>query len=331
MSEPGHGFFDAKRRGDQGPLLSRRRWLEGAALVSSGLAWPARGQAPSPPPADPSEQGLIERVQETARKAGLGPFSRKMSEHFLVLGNAPARFQAAALKEVCEPLSKAFVAHFGHRGFAVGLPKHHMTVVTLKDAASYRAYIGQNPGETVGGHYEVETNQLVVFDFGAGQDQANLFTLVHETTHLLCFNAGLLARQADVPACISEGLATYVEQWRPEDRRGRGVGAKNVRRLQVLIDARDDEVPWIPLAKLVTDDALFDKPETAQVAYAESWLLVHRLMTSEWRPKFQAYLAGLPKAGQAEGARVKHAEAGLGPLRNLDPELKRHAKDLLRR
>lgn len=279
---------------------------------------------------------MIERVQGTARKAGLGPLRSRTSEHFLGLGDAPARFQAAALDEVCEPLAKAFVAQFGQRGFPVALPKHRMTVVTLKDDASYRAYIGQNPGETVGGHYDVETNQLVVFDFRAQQGnlaadprKVNRFTLVHETTHMLSFNTGLLAREADVPACISEGLATSVELWRPGDRRG--FRAINTPRLQVLIDAGDDEVPWIRLAELVADDNLFDKPETAQLAYAESWLLVDRLMTPAWRPKFQAYLAGLPKAGAANTARVEYAEARLGSLRDLDQEIKRHARDLIRR
>jgi hypothetical protein len=312
-----------------GPGLSRRRWLKGAVLVYPGLALPAWGQAPSRSSDDASEQVIIDRVQETAQKAGLGPLSHKTSEHFLGLGDASPRFQSQALLQVCEPLSKAFLAHFGQRGFPVALPRRRMTVVTLKDDASYRAYIGQNPGEAVGGHYDVETDQLVVFDFGVGQDQANLFTLVHETTHMLSFNTGLLSRQADVPACISEGLATYVERWRPGDRRG--IGATNTPRLQVLIDAGADEVPWIPLTRLVADDGLFDKSETAQLAYAESWLLVHRLMTPAWRPKFQAYLAGLPKAGAAQQVRVEHAEARLGSLRALDHEIKRHAKDLLRR
>ena len=181
----------------------------------------------------------------TAEKAGLGHLSRKATDHFLGLGDASPRFQSAALLEVCEPLAKGFVAHFGPRGFPVALPKHRMTVVTLKDDASYRAYIGQNPGETVGGHYDVETNQLVVFDFRTRQgvsaqegNRVNIFTLVHETTHMLSFNTGLLSRESDVPACISEGLATSVELWLPGDRRGRGFEATNLPRLQVPVQVQ---------------------------------------------------------------------------------------------
>jgi hypothetical protein len=336
MRKQDHRVIEATPRVVAGPLLSRRRWLTGAAMVYPGLTMPAWGQGPSKPSPDASEPVIIEWVQETARKAGLGPLSRKYTDHFLGLGNAPARFQATALEDVCEPLAKAFVAHFGQCGFPVALPKHRMTVVTLKDDASYRAFIGQNPGETVGGQYDVETNQLVVFDFrtrpGVSAKEGNrvsIFTLVHETTHMLCFNTGLLAREADVPACISEGLATNVELWMPSDRQGRWSRMINIPRLKVLIDGGDDE--WIPLSKLIANDNLFDKPETAQVAYAESWLLVHRLMTPAWRPKFQAYLAGLPNAGQAKIDRVADAEVRLGSLRNLDGDIKRHARDLLRR
>ncbi len=339
MRKPSHWVLEAIRSGVPGRLLSRRRWLTGAALAFPGLAWPAWGQAPSKRSTDASEQALIERVQDTARKAGLGPLRSRTSEHFLGLGNAPPRFQSEAVEKVCEPLARAFVTHFGERGFPVDLPKHRMTVVTLKDHASYRAYIGQDPGPDVGGQYDLETNQLVVFDFRTRPDvpaekaeRVNTLTLVHETTHMLSFNTGLLAREADVPACISEGLATYVELWKPSDRRGRGFDrTTNIHRLQVLIDAGADEVPWISLTKLVADDGLFDKPETAQLAYAESWLLVHRLMTPAWRSKFQAYLAGLPRAGEAKRDRVADAEARLGSLGNLDKELKRHARDLLRR
>src|SRR5262249_32062980 len=110
MRKPNHRLIDATARDVAGPGLSRRRWLKGAVLVYPGLALPAWGQAPSKSSDDASEQVIIDRVQETARKAGLGPLSHKMSEHFLGLGDASPRFQSQALLQVCEPLSKAFLA-----------------------------------------------------------------------------------------------------------------------------------------------------------------------------------------------------------------------------
>ena len=71
----------------------------------------------------------------------------------------------------------------------------------------------------------------------------NLFTLVHETVHLLSFNTGLLARNKDVPACIAEGLATYAELWRTK---GKGkMGAPNVPRLKALLDTGNGAATWI--------------------------------------------------------------------------------------
>ena len=41
--------------------------------------------------------------------------------------------------------------------------------MTLKDQASYAAYLGVKPGDAVGGgHYELDTNRLVIFDFRPG-------------------------------------------------------------------------------------------------------------------------------------------------------------------
>jgi hypothetical protein len=204
-------------------------------------------------------------------------------------------------------------------------------VVALKDSDSYRAFIGQNRPETVGGHYDVEANQLVVFDFGSRQPdltadprRVNLFTLVHETTHLLSYNTGLLPRRGDVPAAISEGLATYVELWRPRARSA--IGATNRARLEALRQGRGAESGWIPIRDLLAADTLFDEANTMQLAYAESWLLVHLLVKSpQWLPKFQAYLSGIPREGGDKG-RVAYAERQLGSLRLLDREVRRHGQ-----
>ena len=126
---------------------------------------------------------------------------------------------------ICEPLSDAFLAEFRKLGFKLALPRERMTVITLKNKASYDAYCGVVAGDEVGGHFDLETNRLVVFDFrskraelAATAERVNTFTLVHEGMHLLSYNSGLLDRKQDVPAAIAEGLATYGELWRPKGR-----------------------------------------------------------------------------------------------------------------
>jgi hypothetical protein len=260
-----------------------------------------------------------------------------MTDHFLGIGDGPARYSTQAL-DLCESISRDYLAHFRKLGFKVDYPASRMTVVPLKDAASYLAFSGDNPGKTIGGQYEPESNWLVIFDFRADQEKSkkeamryNTFALVHETIHLLCFNTGLLSRFHDVPGCISEGLATYGEVWTPP-RAPNAFGKVNVPRIRGMIQAGEEGTPWIPIARLLNDDGVFDDPKLDQLAYAESWLLVHYLLEREQLPKFQAYLAGMPQLGDdGRMSRDKYAESKLGSLRDLDAAVQRHAQATARR
>ena len=100
----------------------------------------------------------------------------------------------------------------------------------------------------MGGHYELDTNRLVIFDFrpgggppaGANPKRINTFTLIHEATHQLTFNTGLLDRQGDVPVAVSEGLAMYAELGHD----GRSVlGMINRPRLEVVFNKKDASSP----------------------------------------------------------------------------------------
>jgi hypothetical protein len=322
--------------------ISRRAWL-GVALV--GIAgWKAHGQARGQPGGSrdrkpvlsADEQKEVASVEALAQKAGIGPFAQNETAHLLGLGNAPTAFRRAAL-DIAEALAKVFLAHFRSQGFKVDFPTKRMTVIALKDSASYAAMLGDAPDPAEGGHYNLDTNRLVIFDFRAQQAElqadaprVNTFTLVHETAHLLCFNTGLLSRQSDVPKCISEGLATYIELWRP--RANSALGAINRPRLEVLVDEQKAAVPWIPIAEILQNDRRLEDRETAQLAYAESWLFVHyHLKTRACLPNFRSYLEALA-AHKTDGgaARLKVAEKTLGPLGPLDAELKKHARRLLK-
>ena len=316
--------------GVRGSSWSRRRWLRDASLLLPGLAMTAWGQAPSK--AKKGEQEAVDQVQSRAKKAGLGPFqqNRKPQQHFLAIGDAPARFREDATK-LCEAVGKDFLTYFRGRGFKVAYPEQRMTVVTLKDVASFQAYINDNPAEVVAGQYELDSNQLIMFDLrNAGANvteeerRKNTLALAHETIHLLCFNTGLLSREADVPVAVSEGLATYGELWVPP-RDAKAFGETNLWRLQML-----DGAAWIPLTELLTKHGLFDDPKTAQTAYAESWLLVHYLLRQQQLRKFRTYLADIPKLGAAKG-RIAYAEERLGSLEALDEHVRRHVQTVLRK
>ncbi len=135
-----------------------------------------------------------------------------------------------------------------------------------------------------------------------------------------------------MPDCISEGLATYGELWTPR-RSPPAFGAVNRLRLDALFKELDNGTPWIPISQFITDDDVFRKPETAQIAYAESWVLVHYLLdTDERLPKFRAYLSGLPALGDSQAMnREKYAESRLGSLKELDAAVRRHAQRMARK
>jgi Protein of unknown function (DUF1570) len=314
--------------------VSRRSWLTTAFLGLAGVSATVRSgwsmQTKTADDLTESDAKEIAQVQAIAKKAGLEHFSSSQTAHFLGIGDADARFRNRALS-ICESLASVFVQHFNAKGFKLTLPKERLTVITLQSAESYQAFINDNPGAKVGGHYDLDTNRLVMFDFrpvgngpGVVNDptRVNLLTLVHETTHLLCFNTGLLSRESNVPDWVSEGFATYFELWRNKQSR---IGEPNVPWLAHLKNTRTEGKPWIPITDLFADDKKFDD-DTLELSYAESWLTVHYLMKSQQQTaKFRAYLAGLPSE-EAAANRLRYAEKHLGSLEKLEHEVERHFK-----
>lgn len=316
------------------PHIGRRAWLKsGAAVLIAGLSPALRASPPQGEPLTPDDQKAVDAVRQRAAKAKLGPLEVRWTEHFVGVGDAPPQDYIVQALLRCEAFSKDFLDHLARQGFTLKYPPRRMVVVAMKDAASYQAYSGEERGVAVGGHYDLETNQLVVFDFrpeqgelATGARRVNTFTLIHETAHMLCYNTGLLPHGRDIPNAISEGLATYAELWMPPRPRERSaIGRLNHDRLKVFDRAGAE---WIPIDRLLTDDDVFRDPDLVHAAYAESWLLVHHLMQ---RPgslaKFRAYLAGFPP-DDGKGDRRAYAASMLGSLRDLDAEVRRHARRL---
>jgi Protein of unknown function (DUF1570) len=311
-------------------ILSRRSLLKTLLGALSGLrcgSLQAGQEAKARGGATAADE--IAQVEKLAQDAGLGPLRNARSAHFLAVGDAPESHQREALAN-CEALGEAFLVHFRGRGFTVEYPDRLLTVVALKNQDSYAALLGEAAGKDVGGHYDLETNRLVIFDFrpdqqalGAQAERVNLFTLVHETAHQLSYNTGILNRQANLPLCISEGLATYVELWRPKLKNA--IGGVNRPRMEALRQAVD----WVVIGDLLADDTAFE-PKTWQLAYAESWLLVHYLLRASSRqPRLRQYLAEV-QGSNKPADRTRIVEKVLGPLPKLDREIKEEARKYLR-
>jgi hypothetical protein len=309
------------------PDWSRRRWLAGVTLAGLG----ALGADPAPvkPQVDPDALDAIRRRAEEAKLRIVGTSE---TDHYVGIGDAADEFRGSAL-DVCEQLARTYQKHFETKGLEVAPPRQKMAVVILAGRRSYEAFKGEPVDDSEGGHYDVENNRLVTFDFRSGKGslpasrERNTFTLVHEAAHQLTYNTGVLDRRSDVPVAVSEGFATYCEVWRKANP---VVGKVNNPRLSLLKNPPAGGPTWIPVAELLTEDSLFENPNAEQVAYAESWLLIYGLLQTPARvKKLLAYLAALRKR-RDPGQRARDAEGAFGNLDRFDSELKREARRLLR-
>jgi hypothetical protein len=312
--------------------LTRRGWLAGAFLLGLGAVG-RRARADEPKAAGASDSAAEESIRSRAKAAGLklAEFGTNRTDHYLAVGNAPSAFRADAL-DLCEKLAATYLAAFKAKGFESPLPQGRMAVVVLADRESYEGFKGEPAGPAEGGHYDIEADRLVMYDFrtggainaGANSTRLNTFTLVHEAVHQLTFDTGLLSTKADVPVVVSEGLATYGESWQKVNPT---IGRVNTPRLQVLKKPGGGE--WIPIGELLVRDELFNGRETEQYAYAEAWLLIYTFMkTAPKAAKLRAYLDRL-KMRREPDRRVEDAEAALGNLESLDRELKKTARGLI--
>lgn len=325
MSEPITRLDDA---GTERPRRPPRRAVLASAAATAAALW--LGPSAAFARAEPAgEDDRIAELQAKGKMVGLGPFRVSRAERFLGVGDAPDAFREEAL-QACAALGRLFLSDLRARGFKLDYPAERLMVVVLKDSRSYETLLGEAPGIDVGGHFDLDANRLVIFDFRPGREtipgaeRMNTFTLVHETVHLLSFNTGLMALDREPPKCVAEGLATCFEMWRPRNRAG--VAAVNVPRLQAIRDADD----WVGLARLLKDDDLFDRGETAQLAYGQSWVLTHSLLKNRSdQPRLRAWLEEIRAPGPPPD-RLETAEKHLGPLDQLDERLKRETRALLR-
>jgi hypothetical protein len=327
--------------------MNRRAWILGVAA-----SWWSVGARAQQEPSS-ADQREIKEIETRAEKANLDQFRNQLTEHYLGIGNADPRWLADALK-LCEGLYDDYLSHFRKKGFPANPPKQRLTVVALADPGSFAAFLGSTPDEAVGGEYDLDSNRLVIFDNRARDKQgqqarANTVSLMHEATHQLTFNTGLLDRKADVPAVISEGLGTYGETRRPraqtkgsEDDK---VGGINRLRLEVFFADRPPaegekaerqakkkkaEPSWIPFKELLADDKLFTQgsADAQLLAYSHAWLTVHYLMHKPERTtQFQTYLKAIRKR-EDNKRRVEDAEAAFGDLEVLDKELRAYLSTL---
>jgi hypothetical protein len=320
--------FDDRPTRDRASL-HRRAWLRiaaGSVAAVGGLRREGRaGQDGDEPKSEEEEFRLAEA---RARKATTQALRSWKSAHYQAIGDASEAFIKLTLSD-CEKMAVDYIKHFRSRGFDVKLPPRRMTVLVFRDERPFLKLAENTPPGTMG-FFSLAANWLALFDFRNmpmfpfASGQSNMETLTHEATHQLCFNTGLLSREADIPTSIVEGLAMYCERRRLFGRSE--PGQPNLRRLEELAHIRRRQ-PWIGVEELLGDDrACFRRNSDRMIlSYSESWLLVYHLLSDPVRlPQFRAYLNVLLTRNDST-RRMDDVRSHFGDLDRLDEEVRQEA------
>jgi hypothetical protein len=269
------------------------------------------------------DQTFRAQMKKLERENRLPPMARFSTRHFIAWSNADADFTKSRLRS-CELVYRHFFEHFRRRGFAVRPPVSKLMVAVFDSQSGFEAFLGQRMPSGITGVYTRDGNQLVIYELsqnqavvarrekalqearGLARDQdklrhletihrhlsewsqdAGLSTAMHETSHHLSFNCGLLNRFGDVPVWLAEGLATYCEA--TDEGGWQGIGEPNPSRIFVLDLVQKNNGKFIPLRVLIEDDRWRATTGAALLGYSQSWALFRMLM-QERPAQFRAYL-----------------------------------------
>jgi hypothetical protein len=236
------------------------------------------------------------------------------SKNYLICYNT-TRTYAQWTSSLLERLQKAFISYWKKQGCGVKPPEQPLVVMVFADQGAYAAYSRKELGPAVGnviGYYSLQSNRIMMYDLtgmqafrqqGGGRGSLHditallsvpaaeplVATIVHEATHQISFNCGLQTRLAANPLWCSEGLAMFFET--PDltsSRSWSGIGNVNYRRFE-RFQENFQSSRVAPLSRLVGDDEIFRRPETAVDSYAQAWAWNYFLI--KWRPKeYAAYM-----------------------------------------
>ncbi|TWT35306.1 hypothetical protein KOR34_01950 [Posidoniimonas corsicana] len=281
----------------------------------------------------------------------LGPGFDCYSTPHYVVAYSTSREYARWLSSLLERLHKAFVSYWEKQGLELTEPRFPLVVVVYADAASYQKASADELGGAGGiiGYYSLTTNRVSMYDLtGVEKRRAAaggrtsmrdinrmvarpavaplVATIVHEATHQVAFNTGVMQRFADLSLWLVEGMAIYFEAPDLSSGRGwRGIGKVNYPRLQSF---HRNASGWNPekMRRLVTDDRRMRDAGTAAAAYAEAWALNYFLIKQ--RPdEYRSYLKQAaelkPFDELPEGVRIRTFEQHFGPVDDLSRDFYR--------
>lgn len=245
------------------------------------------------------------------------------TEHYVVAYDT-SREYAEWTSSLLESLLKALVAYWKRQGLELDEPRFPLPIVIHASATAYQVAARQDGvGPSAVGYYSQKSNRVRMFDLtgsdelralGGGGDPRRgsrrdvqrmlatpaaeplVATIVHEATHQVAFNTGVMQRFADLPLWLVEGMAVYFEAPDGRSARGwRGVGKVNRRRYETFL-ANLPKWNDATLPSLVASDKRLRDPRTGGEAYADAWALNYYLI----KRKPDAYVAYVKAMSERE-------------------------------
>lgn len=247
------------------------------------------------------------------------------TDHY-VIAYSTSREYAEWTSSLLEGLYKVLVRYWRKQGVQLTEPEFPLPIIIHSSTASYNASAAkEGVGRGATGYYNQATNRVRMYDLTGSEElmatvgrprrgsrreitqmlarpaaEPLIATIVHEATHQVCFNTGLMQRMTELPLWLVEGMAVYFEAPEAGSSNGwRGIGKVNHRRLATF---RRNLPEWnaSSLTSLIGSDDRLRDPRTAGAAYADAWALNYYLFKR--KPKqYVAYVKELSEIGPLDG------------------------------
>jgi len=191
------------------------------------------------------------------------------------------------------------------------------TVVVFENAKSFGPYRPRYNGKTVdlAGIFssERDINRVAL---ALENREAGLRTIFHEYVHLVVSNV-----TNGMPIWLNEGLAEYYSTFLVTDE-GKTATMGTVIAPHLLLLNQERLLPLQDLLAITHDSPLYNEGKRRGMVYAESWVLVHFLMSDPNRSKQLGEYARLTGAGTPAAAAWQQVFGTYDPL----PDLRRYAE-----
>ncbi len=246
------------------------------------------------------------RARDEAPPAG---WASVRSENFLLVGDADGRDMMRVAARL-EQFRAAFLRLLPVSHFDSSVP---LTVVVFRDDASYGqfepVYSGRPAG--VSGFFQSGPDvDYIALSLDRRRARAADELAFHEYVHLLVRNGFVSA-----PLWFNEGLAEYYSTFEVEGG-GRRVTLGRPVKTRVRTLKERELMPLETLFGVEDDSPYYKEPEKRAIFYAQSWALVHYLLSGPRRAQLSAFLELLGRGSKLQDAFRQVFQADFAALEN---------------